>query len=915
MLRNNLSTLSAELQEQINQAENKSLHKIIARLQQAGIQDEDSVKLLLTLAGSEALLKRYTKWLITLFNLLGNDTKRYSTYRELISQIASNEGLNCSAAQGAAAIFNVISQHHSVITDAFVLNLKELISRNNFGLGQLANVLNKLDLSLFNDKELFIILDKLETGKSARRSDVAISLHCIKKNGLYDKYSDFILQTMQGTTYPLRVALEKLDANHQLNKETLSLLIKAKLIEYSYIVKCLESLRQDYPPYLALIFSYMNKEFLSQIIRPLQSAHILNKENLKLFQTKLDNNFRNASAVSALADYHLLNQENLNRIFNHENPDAPLGLLYCLTRRLTRQHPLTKNMFEQCLSCKQPYIDSRLFDCLQVRSEAQFNQAYEAIDILRGGEVLHVLEQLPRYICEQHDLLGQVLALCQQHRHETAAQIQARCVNYLRGVMVQNLQDVGHAFGSGDATSINDSQSTHNPPLQRSINESAKRLAEQYPQICNNPQEINKILLKIRSWINDLPRDNADLVEAAQKYGITEALANPQNDAFSSSSHVVTPAEFLKHKALLALEIIFSSPWYLSVAGYAHLHITTQKTIALLWTAIHDDEARLKGCTAYDGKIRLVKNLYEGERGYNLKNVEGIDHGGRDGKICVRGMFNKLFQDMSSIHSAIELTYVNDQLVSMLVKATINRVAGHALSHLHQFALSDDELETLKQELNASEYERFWGLIKEKVSQPIQDEFGSYYSAPADKKRLEDIIEQTGLYTEYKTIQSQLPSLTKEEKTEDDMDEFAYANPSMTMEETQYAVPDEQESILHELEELMYSHAVTKAKYLSSAVYSVFTRITSSLDDPDLQDLMQLQRLLDIPRLGEIIKKMQFMPAFARLNTESPFLTSSSSSCYMEDSYSGKLFDSHKKTKKRTQDKDFEENEKVKLKK
>lgn len=171
--------------------------------------------------------------------------------------------------------------------------------------------------------------------------------------------------------------------------------------------------------------------------------------------------------------------------------------------------------------------------------------------------------------------------------------------------------------GPADEHPINHRQSTHLSSVHRSVSESACRLRERY----YDGIDIETVIQTIQEEVNAL------------------------ND---SHRHQVAK------RAILRL----CAPIYTFTDNSG---VSTRELLALIYTAINDDETRLG--LREDGFSRFIDALYEIQRGYNIEANE--PETAPDSAICSAGTFNKLIEKMVGVHPDAILIFINAQTAGL----------------------------------------------------------------------------------------------------------------------------------------------------------------------------------------------------------------------------------------------------------
>ena len=249
---------------------------------------------------------------------------------------------------------------------------------------------------------------------------------------------------------------------------------------------------------------------------------------------------------------------------------------------------------------------------------------------------------------------------------------------------------------------FNHAQSTHEPSVHRTVSESAIKLKTHYGKNIKSIVALNSIVAEITKFVDDLSSGN-------------------KNNAVKRCIKVITADQFN----------------YYDQAS----QVTTRQLLGLVWLAIHDKEKRIGSLD--DAKKMFTDGLYEIERGYNI-SLEGVDQGGRDLRVCVRGTFNKIMEKLDGVHPDVHIEFVTIVNASWKLKAVVNEELKSYLTQYQQ-AHSEYELSQKIEAIESKGIEVIWPEIKGVVANRLYDEFGKCVFRGCRDEKFNEFL-STGIY-------------------------------------------------------------------------------------------------------------------------------------------------------------------------
>ncbi|BBB15213.1 response regulator with CheY-like receiver AAA-type ATPase and DNA-binding domains [Candidatus Rickettsiella viridis] len=153
--------------------------------------------------------------------------------------------------------------------------------------------------------------------------------------------------------------------------------------------------------------------------------------------------------------------------------------------------------------------------------------------------------------------------------------------------------------------------------------------------------------------------------------------------------------------------------------------LTVHHIVALIWTAINDKDEEVLLVGKEEALKRLIHNLFEIQRGYNL-DEQGNDDGESARPICFGGTINMLVDTLNTIHSDVQIIYATTSSASLKLFALVRE---HAVGFIKSSAKKIILFEQMKRNKGVDGYpipEFVLVGIKERVKKIFEEEFKSY---------------------------------------------------------------------------------------------------------------------------------------------------------------------------------------------
>lgn len=260
-------------------------------------------------------------------------------------------------------------------------------------------------------------------------------------------------------------------------------------------------------------------------------------------------------------------------------------------------------------------------------------------------------------------------------------------------------------------------QTTHTASIHKAASESAKRLWAIYHRKVDSDEKLQTIFNRIHAWLHRLPvtDDPRDKVVAARKALVT----------LRKCSHV-DPVSKVSNQQFLAMF------W---------LALQEPKYKASVYRTNNYDRA------AYNQGVYqpLLEALYECQRGYNIekKGKEEIDDGMEDRPICPGGCFNKKYEKMVGVHSAVIFCSITHEHVQGRLTEEIEKAVKHYLQHAshielrHLIKLVDET--KIDADMDPTECDQeLWNGIKDDIREKMVKE--NFEAAYESQQRFEQVV-------------------------------------------------------------------------------------------------------------------------------------------------------------------------------
>jgi hypothetical protein len=408
-----------------------------------------------------------------------------------------------------------------------------------------------------------------------------------------------------------------------------------------------------------------------QDIRKAETTYIIPRLTSEIFQAIITHP-KPGECLIAFCELHkqrMFTPENVAGIKSHLNPLELAEALIALNRNGMLN---SENRVAICHHSNPFSTFMVLGDRLaHIFTPDNFRRALVHSNILTSTEFYQVLSWLPPHLFTQ-DLFNRMIQICEEANGDLQVAING-IVTYINNNILRINQE-----------GINPAQSTHTASVHQSVSESAKKLAQYYPQQLNE-KTMRETLEEVKKWMSSLPDDNEK--NRAAKRAISR---------------------------LTAPDYYFTDP----TSG-----ITTKQLLALAFTAIHDKEM-LIGATTQDALKLLIDGFYELQTEYNLQGNQGAaDY---DKPACAAGSFNKIMEKLWGLLKLVQIIFVTRDTASKKLSIVIEEEAMKYLSGLERNEDYQKLVETLKK--GEDGVEPIWDKIKDNVKKRMHDEFQSVFT-------------------------------------------------------------------------------------------------------------------------------------------------------------------------------------------
>ncbi len=384
-----------------------------------------------------------------------------------------------------------------------------------------------------------------------------------------------------------------------------------------------------------------------------------------------------ALALKTLHEAGLLSgegaQRNIDTVLAHERP---LGVAHTL-KALHKTGLLSRANREAIVGHEYPLDVASALEVLDEVSLLSGDDAQRKVDIVLGHQNPDVLNDLRSWLIAAEDkqaCFNQILQyssllyakhVCQlwweipphQHTLENWQRIIQICranqVNLRVGV-IQLKRYIHHQLlgipeEEHTAQDLNTRQSTHTASVHQTVSASATRLQEKYG---TRITDLNAKLTEVEKWVK------AQSDEHAVEKRAIEQLVHAHYDFEDPSSK-----------------------------------INTKTLLALVWEAMHDEDALLQILPPLDASSEkdelqallksaetlFLQGLYDIQRAYNLSDTFEDDKNEHDKKACASGTFNKLIEKLVGVHPLVQIQHITKQGALFKLEPLIHEVASEHL--------------------------------------------------------------------------------------------------------------------------------------------------------------------------------------------------------------------------------------------
>ncbi len=569
----------------------------------------------------------------------------------------------------------------------------------------------------------------------ARRIKSTISAY--QRNNVSSAIFTYIYGTIINYFSPLITELESFIA--PLDDETI--LTPEQQCTLLYILADNGGFHHDwtYKPFSALIcYLWFYKEFRSPfsdyenstieaIIILLCRVSLLTPENIGLCVQQSQHNRNPSSALKILLDANLLNQENIELVMVLRNA-AEVAEICVLLNDHDLLDPFRETLrngiyyTERLLPLIKSLVYYRLLTFDNVSSAFKYDHFFTY-------QVREILDSMHRELANQ-TILDNIFAACGRHHQPGArkelvqAEIYEICKPYQRVI---------YGFNRVGAITLpllfNPEQSTHTASVHRTVSSSAARLMQRYQEHIKEPRQQ---LYQMQKWLAQYagPSLIHDIYDQYIYLAMCMREANTYSEKLSQIKNIMLligrwpfiPIEYpFIHQARSGLQ-------HIQEVQCRHFdfasQITTLQLVALVWTAIHDDDLMNgKRAAVLD---RLAQCLSEIPKDASCQSF-----------ICPPGIFNKLMESLDKQHPDVEIIYINHDSIVLKFEIIVNEeLCLYYLDELEHSPTPETASEILKKlkDLDSLLSCDVIDNIQKQVDTRMWDEFSSYYITRNDAR-------------------------------------------------------------------------------------------------------------------------------------------------------------------------------------